>query len=88
MARQRITRKHIDAQLVNVNRLLGHDVSDAANRVPGALSLEGAYGGVTVHQNLTDGSGGVTQVMYGYHSMRDVSTFLSGMRQALLLKQQ
>lgn len=82
----RITRKHVEAQVDIVNRLLGHP-DDWSWKTDGAVVIGSAYGGYAVHR-YTGTSGGVTDLMGGYLTLRDASRFLSGMIAALRIAQE
>lgn len=77
----RITRKHLEAKVAIVNRLLGFREYPAYSTI-GAITLSGAYGGHGVHRWCND-AGGVDDLMGGHYPARETSQFLAGMIAAL-----
>ena len=80
---ERITERHLQGKIDTINRLLGID-PDAGYNAKGLVHLGGAYGGTTVYRYVGE-SGAVSNVMYGFHTKREVAMFLDGMIQALYL---
>lgn len=78
---QRITDAFLQARVDTVNRLLGNP-EGAGYSTPGVVVLSGAYGGTGVHRYANE-SGGVSDLMGGHYTKREVAHFLQGMIQAL-----
>ena len=79
----RVTNSVLQARLDSVNRMLGNP-PDAPYSTVGVLVLYGAYGGMTVHQYMNE-AGGVSDLMGGIFTRREVLLFLNGMVRALEL---
>lgn len=73
----RITDRQLKAQIDIINGMLGLEQTDI-----GSIRYTGAYGGHGVHR-LSNGVGGVSDLMGGYHPARETHRFLSGMIAAL-----
>ena len=78
----RITKSVLDGQIDLVNRLVGNDPEADRNTI-GAVRLYGAYGGVGVHQVMSDG-GGVT-TLFPVSTSRETYNFLQGLITGLRL---
>ena len=77
----RITDAHLEAKVETINKMLGFK-GDEPYSTPGMVVLAGAYGGKGVHRYCNT-AGGVSDLMGGYYTKREVSHFLNGMIQAL-----
>lgn len=78
----RITRKHLEAKVGIVNRLLGFGDDHPPYSTIGAVTLYGAYGGHGVHQWCND-AGGCSDLMGHCGTANEANYFLSGMIAAL-----
>ena len=84
--KQRITRKHLEAKIIHLNRITGHtnDIYrlDDTGRIiggnPGTYCLSGAYGGYALHQMSAGGGTGVRDVFnVGHVTARQLAELIS-----------
>ncbi len=82
----RITKKHIEAKIIYLNRITGHTNEiyryDDTGRIiggnPGTYCLSGAYGGYALHQMASGGGTGVCDVFNtGHVAARQLSELIS-----------
>jgi len=83
---QRITQKHLEAKISNLNRITGHTDEiyrlDAHGRIiggnPGTYCLSGAYGKYALHQMSSGGGTGIRDVFdVGHIPARQLAELIS-----------
>ena len=86
----RTTRVRLENMVTSINKMLGLPETQYTKKgseyIPniGNLHIDGAYGGVGLHQMYNDG-GGIEAIKHGYGTKPEMDIFLQGMVAALRL---
>lgn len=80
----RITTAHLEGKVRIINGHLGFSGDEGYSTI-GLIVLDGAYGATGVHRYMNN-EGGVTDLMGGHFTKKDVANFLDGMIAAFRIR--